>query len=212
MTCNKINLEPFSEQLLKILANAGNLPIFNLDPELQIVSHNTAAREKLAAGAELCGKSLSEFLSDESRLELNTHLNRQYFFLRIGFKFGFDLIQSVDAHFCQHAQGWLLVGEHIIVSAGEILDQITQLNNEMANISRDLLQKNRMLQRARDQIKTLSNLLPVCSYCKKIRNDSGYWKTMESYISEAAKAQFSHGICPDCLLKNFPEFAEEVLE
>jgi hypothetical protein len=41
-------------------------------------------------------------------------------------------------------------------------------------------------------------LLPICSYCKKIRNDRNYWQQVEGYISERSEAQFSHGICPEC--------------
>jgi len=50
-------------------------------------------------------------------------------------------------------------------------------------------------------IKRLSGLLPICSYCKRIRSDQNYWEQVESYISEHSDAQFSHGICPPCLEK-----------
>jgi len=52
----------------------------------------------------------------------------------------------------------------------------------------------------------LEGLLPICSYCKRIRDDSGAWQNMESYISKRSDAEFSHGICPDCAKKHFPEF------
>ncbi|MBU4199169.1 MAG: response regulator transcription factor [Verrucomicrobia bacterium] len=55
------------------------------------------------------------------------------------------------------------------------------------------------LQDALAQIKSLRGLLPICMYCKKIRNDKQYWQQVEGYISEHSEAQFSHGICPDCL-------------
>ena len=47
-------------------------------------------------------------------------------------------------------------------------------------------------------IKTLSGLLPICSHCKKIRDDKGYWNKIEGYIQKHSTAQFSHGICPEC--------------
>jgi len=56
------------------------------------------------------------------------------------------------------------------------------------------------------KIKTLNGLLPICSSCKKIRDDGGYWQKLESYISERTQAEFTHGICPDCLTKLYPEF------
>lgn len=58
---------------------------------------------------------------------------------------------------------------------------------------------------AQNDIKTLNGLLPICSTCKKIRNDEGYWDQLESYISDHSEADFSHGICPDCIKKYFPD-------
>ena len=51
------------------------------------------------------------------------------------------------------------------------------------------------------EVKTLSGLLPICSSCKKVRDDSGYWNQIESYISRHSSATFSHGMCPDCAIK-----------
>lgn len=66
------------------------------------------------------------------------------------------------------------------------------------------------LQDALDNVKTLSGLLPICSSCKKIRDDKGYWQQIESYIREHSEAQFSHGICPDCLKKLYPNLRQDV--
>lgn len=66
------------------------------------------------------------------------------------------------------------------------------------------------LRKAVSEIKTLSGMLPICSSCKKIRDDSGYWKQVETYISEHSAAEFTHGICPDCLLKLYPDFVSKI--
>jgi PAS domain S-box-containing protein len=55
------------------------------------------------------------------------------------------------------------------------------------------------LQEALSQVKTLSGLLPICAHCKKIRDDKGYWHTVEVYMTEHSEVDFSHGICPDCI-------------
>jgi PAS domain S-box-containing protein len=60
------------------------------------------------------------------------------------------------------------------------------------------------LQEAFAKIKTLSGLLPICSSCKKIRDDKGYWTILEKYIMEHSDARFTHGMCPDCLKRDFP--------
>ena len=68
------------------------------------------------------------------------------------------------------------------------------------------------LQEALEKIKVLSGMLPMCSNCRKIRNDQGYWDTVEQYVRAHADVQFSHSICPDCLLALYPDFADEILD
>lgn len=62
------------------------------------------------------------------------------------------------------------------------------------------------LRAALDAVKTLEGLLPICSCCKKIRNDRGYWQHVESYLQEHTEADFSHGICPECAHTHYPEY------
>ena len=54
------------------------------------------------------------------------------------------------------------------------------------------------VQEAVRELKVLSGLLPICAWCKKIRDDRGYWSRIEAYLSERTDAQFTHGICPEC--------------
>jgi hypothetical protein len=61
------------------------------------------------------------------------------------------------------------------------------------------------LRQALEQIKTLKGIVPICSNCKRIRDDSGYWNQIEAYIREHSDAEFSHGICPECARKLYPE-------
>lgn len=65
------------------------------------------------------------------------------------------------------------------------------------------------LQKALAEVKTLSGMLPICASCKNVRDDKGYWKQIESYLSEHSEAKFSHGICPECAKKLYPELFEE---
>ena len=59
------------------------------------------------------------------------------------------------------------------------------------------------------KIKILSGLLPICAGCKKIRNDKGYWEQVENYLKAHAGIEFTHGFCPDCLVRLYPEFVNE---
>lgn len=66
------------------------------------------------------------------------------------------------------------------------------------------------LQVALTNVKTLEGILPICASCKNIRDDKGYWIQVESYVSKHTTAEFSHGICPDCAKKLYPEFLGEI--
>jgi len=66
------------------------------------------------------------------------------------------------------------------------------------------------LQNAMEDIKTLRGIIPICASCKKIRDDQGYWNQVETYIRERTEAQFSHGICPDCVKKLYPDLDLDV--
>jgi response regulator RpfG family c-di-GMP phosphodiesterase len=76
-----------------------------------------------------------------------------------------------------------------------------QVGERTIALQRTLADRVRELQEALSRVKVLQGLLPICSYCKKIRNDGDYWERVEDYISEHTDAQFSHGICPDCYEK-----------
>lgn len=66
--------------------------------------------------------------------------------------------------------------------------------------------KNIELEKALDEIKELKGILPICSSCKSIRNDGGFWEKVETYIQRNTNALFTHSMCPDCMKKFYPDF------
>jgi phosphoserine phosphatase RsbU/P len=68
----------------------------------------------------------------------------------------------------------------------------------MLELQTSLAERVRELEEALSQVKQLQGLLPICSYCKSIRDDGNYWRQVESYIAEHSGVRFSHSICPDC--------------
>jgi DNA-binding response OmpR family regulator len=68
----------------------------------------------------------------------------------------------------------------------------------IVQLQRALLERFRELEDALKRVKQLQGLLPICSYCKKIRNDRNYWEQVDAYITSHSEARFSHGVCPDC--------------
>ena len=66
---------------------------------------------------------------------------------------------------------------------------------------------NEKLEASLKEIKMLQGILPICAWCKRIRDDKGYWNQVEAYITAHSEAQFSHGICPECAKKMYSEIA-----
>ncbi len=66
---------------------------------------------------------------------------------------------------------------------------------------KDISSKNARLEKALEEVKTLQGIVPICSLCKKVRDDGGYWQKVEMYVSERVGTKFSHSYCPDCLKK-----------
>lgn len=69
----------------------------------------------------------------------------------------------------------------------------------------ELENKNKELEKALAEIKVLRGFIPICASCKKIRDDKGYWSQVEEYITRHSDVKFTHGICPDCMTKLYPE-------
>lgn len=132
---------------------------------------------------------------------------------------------------CHSAQGYkegdLRGGISVSISAGPILSlQNTAIQKQsMAYLSiwlvgfftiifgyrklkKDELQRASIIAELKDSLaktKTLSGLLPICSMCKKIRDDKGYWSQIEAYIQDHSEAEFSHSICQECAKKHYPD-------
>jgi DNA-binding response OmpR family regulator len=79
---------------------------------------------------------------------------------------------------------------------------------QMLKVQKSLAERVEQLEQALSQVRQLQGMLPICSYCKKIRNDQNYWQKVEGYISDHADVEFSHGICPDCHSRVAGEIAE----
>jgi AmiR/NasT family two-component response regulator len=81
---------------------------------------------------------------------------------------------------------------------------------ELRRLASELQRRNQELQAALAKVKTLNGLLPICAACKKIRDDRGYWRQVEQYVSEHSEATFTHGICPSCCQKLYPELYDQM--
>ncbi|MFZ4439301.1 MAG: response regulator transcription factor [Syntrophales bacterium] len=91
--------------------------------------------------------------------------------------------------------------------SGELHARI-DVGRRLIEMQTALVGKIEELREALDQIKTLRGIIPICASCKKIRDDQGYWNQVEVYVREHTEAKFSHGICPDCMTKLYPEYTK----
>jgi len=77
---------------------------------------------------------------------------------------------------------------------------------ELRRLNIELQNRNETLQATLDKVKQLSGLLPICANCKKIRDDEGYWQDVAVYVRDHSQAEFTHGICPNCAEKLYPNY------
>jgi hypothetical protein len=105
---------------------------------------------------------------------------------------GIDLSLDAALRFAIFMSAALFV-TYLTVQRSQVLDRMMIVNGE--------------LEKALDEIRVLRGILPICMHCKQIRNDTGLWQQVDRYISEHSDAKFSHGVCPDCLSKFYPDTA-----
>jgi len=89
---------------------------------------------------------------------------------------------------------------------GDRYEKVLSEFRDLIETQLSLIETNEKLNQTLNEVKKLRGLLPICSFCKKVRDDQGYWNMLESYIEEHSDTQFSHSICPDCAKKHYPEY------
>ncbi len=93
----------------------------------------------------------------------------------------------------------------ITIGDKTVLYSIINDISERINIEKEKEDLILKLEETLSHVRLLSGLLPICASCKSIRDDKGYWKQIESYIRDHSEAEFSHGICPECAKKLYPD-------
>lgn len=100
-------------------------------------------------------------------------------------------------------------GARLLMGIGVCLF-VTYLNAQRRKVLLELVRANQALENALEEIKTLRGILPICMHCKQIRNDDGLWEQIDKYLAAHIDAQFTHGVCPDCLRSLYPEVAGDI--
>ena len=120
-----------------------------------------------------------------------------------------DIVQALDCGAHDFLSKPVHVGE--LRSRVDVGVRLLEAEDKIVNYAREIEAKKNELETALAEIKTLRGFIPICSNCKKIRDDEGYWQQIEMYIQARSEAEFSHGICPDCMRALYPDIAEQIL-
>ena len=200
--------EVSATELDRFLLAATSLATAVFDDELKIVRCNDLFNQLLGSGSSLVGLPLSEIATSEQFQEFTKDKLLENSPLRLSMALNLGHQHSLLCHFQVATNGLLLIGEQPVLSSSEILEELSKVNNDLVNLTRRLQKKNADLERAKEKIKTLSGLVPICAHCKSIRDDGGYWSMLETYIQKHSDATFSHGICPKCAKEMYPEHYE----
>ena len=198
----KVETSAADSVLLRKLVAAIPDIVLQTDMDGNIVFANEVALRfaGLVSVEELIGKNAFSFVDPEYQDKAREHLalilegQRGPTESRMTFR--------PDQEFCFEMNGGLLRDE-----LGTPYGMVFLIRDctERKRLEDDLQKRLAELQEASVHISTLQGILPICSYCHRIRNDQECWEQLEQYISEHSDAQFSHGLCPDCLKEHFPD-------
>ncbi len=92
------------------------------------------------------------------------------------------------------------------LSLRHLQKSLREKNIQLKEKNLQLQEKNAQLEEALANIKTLRGLIPICANCKKIRDDEGFWQDVAIYVKNHSEADFTHGICPDCMQRLYPTY------
>jgi PAS domain S-box-containing protein len=152
--------------------------------------------------AELLGKSMNELFPSalaKSMVEDDKRIMSEGKTLNIEEELNGRLYQTIKFPINIEGKPRYLAGYAIDITERKKAEEALQ------QYSVELEKSNKELQDALAKVKQLSEMLPICASCKKIRDDKGYWQHIEAYISEHTDTLFSHGICPDCEKRAYEE-------
>lgn len=198
-----------SVYLDNILRSATEFAIATTDKDLRITYYNPMA-EKLHGykASDIVGKTVMEV---HTREKVSTER----------FRAAMEEVKKKGDHvYMLHREtpaGTRLIEARvsgIFDYSGELVG-FANFSRDVTDIKKAEAERDRLiteLQEALQHVKTLSGLLPICSYCKKIRDDGGYWNQIETYIRKHSTAEFTHSICPECEQKELANLEKELLK
>lgn len=190
--------------LERFLAEASAVAALTFDEAQQVEWANPALQRMLGARVALEGRPLLSLVAQESHEAAGRLLAGGAPAERLQFLGGDGEVVLLTCRVHRGEGRHLLLGEAYSPTDSEVLRSMSRLQLEVANLGRDLQRRNRALEQALEEVRRLEGLLPICSYCKRIRTEAGEWQALETYLSQRTELTFNHGICGACVEKHFP--------
>jgi PAS domain S-box-containing protein len=198
-----------SEERFKKISRQANDAIVQMDNEGKIVYWNRAAEQIFGyAAKEALNKDLHTLLAPE---KYQMEFERQFpLFKRSGTGKAVNTTVELEARRKDGSQFEieLSLASYLENEKWHAVGIVRDISGRK-RIEREKEQLIQDLTTALDEIKTLKGIVPICASCKKIRDDRGFWNQLEVYIQEHSEAEFSHGICPDCVKKLYPKYHKD---
>lgn len=188
-----------SEEKYRTLVEKANEAIVIIKDERFVFANRRMSEILELPENEIISREAEEFINPEDRDSVMGNYKKRLEgeFVPKNYDFRLDGAQNKET--------WVTISASRITWKGgnAVMALLTDIT-ERKNLEREKEKIINDLQKALADVKALSGLLPICSSCKKIRDDKGYWNQIEVYIRDHSEADFSHGLCPDCVTKLYP--------
>ncbi|MBC8317558.1 MAG: hypothetical protein H8E41_06600 [Desulfobulbaceae bacterium] len=208
--------EEFQIEKIKLFLASGEIVFSSNQKDIGIINQKSYFRDVVAKGQKYTKVVKKDHKTAEDRivqvdvLEIYVPILQGNEFVG-AFEIYYDITEAnvrLDSLLMQVYFVLLCVSGTLLLALFIIFDRASKslAKRKKADTGREKLITD--LQEALKEIKALQGILPICSFCKQIRDDEGYWQQVDHYIGEHSDAQFSHSICPQCMKENYPDFAD----
>ena len=180
------------------ILNALDKPILVIDRSYHIVAANSAAcRSFCLTLDDIVGQ---ECFKLTHKVDVPCWQNETKCPVRLAFE-SREKTKVIHQH---NYAGKAVIEEVIAIPIFDTQGDVNFIIEELNDVT-ELIQSKEIIEHLKREVNTLRGIIPICSSCKNIRDDKGYWQQVEAYIRDRSEAKFSHSICPECFEKLYPE-------
>jgi hypothetical protein len=212
------SLTGYGAKIASYLSISNGIGIVRLDPSLTILDSNHGFMEMFDLSKNPAGEGIGNYLNlDKDGVQCDRQLKISCSSKTAGDTVNYCYLIQID-------DGYLLFCERRLLTESRALQQMSIMNAELINMQRELVKKNIQLEMAKNEldqrvteldavlrrVRQLEGIIPICTYCKKIKDSQDNWQQLEQYVSERSEALFSHGMCPKCSEEQTGNFLDQI--